>query len=618
MYMNKKYLYIGLLLALPLQSCIDSDYNLSDLDTNVSVPVDGLTLPLNMESLTLHTVLDLDEDSQVKEYNGKYAVVVEGTFESERIQVDNFNMDGADIENIVGKSTKSAGNARARIKKTKSGELEQLVASYSLPTDKTNVTMSGKDVTDAIQSLKSVSVNTTISTKVNIDQEKKLNGIVETMRVENFSFKVPKGLEGKLVLKTKDGKEYTTDNIDSKTGVANFQTEEIIMPDGEFDMEFNVTALNEEILEQTLEQIKENDNFTVEDNFGVNDGAISIYDTDFNDKYKDKTQEEKYNALPDELNYVSEQQMSDINVEDFSGDLDYAVEDVNIDPIDLSEIPDLLNQTGTYLNFTNPQLYLSLNNPVEDGANQTVPASTKFEITSIDKNGQENKYALDKGEEIMADEASNYFYLSPKTVEKDDMYESFEKAEHVKFSTLGQILSGGDMQTSLGIPTTLVVKAIDTRVKAEGIQNFQLGRDFAPITGRYVFYAPLSLTPGSRIRYSEEYDGWNTEELDDITISALKVSCEVTTDVPFSLDVKMTPIDKFGKRLTNCTATAKVLSNAQKQKLELVMTGEIKNLDGIVIDAYATAESEETLRPGMNINMESIKASVSGKYQSEL
>lgn len=616
--MNKKYFYIGLLLTLPLQSCIDSDYNLSDLDTNVTVPVNNLTLPLNMESLTLHTVLDLDENSQVKEHNGQYAVVVEGTFESDPIQVDNFNMNGADIENIVGKATKSTGNARARVKKTKSGELERLVAQYALPTEKTNVSISGKDVTEAIQSLKSVNVNTSISTKVNIDKEKKLNDVVKSMRVENFSFKVPKGLEGTLVLKTKDGKQYTTDKIDSKTGVAEFDAEEIVMPDGEFEMEFNVSSLNEEILDQTLDQIKENDNFSVEDNFGVNDGAIGIYDSDFKDQYKDKTDEEKYNALPDELNYVSEQEMTDISVEDFSGNLDYAVEDVNIEPIDLSDVPDLLNQTGTYLNFTNPQLYLSLNNPVADGAEQTVPASTKFEITSVDKDGKENKYSLDKGEEIVADAANNYFYLSPKTVENADKYESFEQAEHVKFSTLGQILSGGDEATSLGIPTQLVVKAIDTRVKADNIQNFKLGQEFAPISGRYVFYAPLSLTPGSRIRYQEEYDGWNTEELDDITISALKVSCDVTTDVPFALEVKMTPIDKFGKRLTNCTATGKVVSKAQKQKLELVMTGEIKNLDGIVIDAYATAESEDTLAPGMQINMENIKASVSGKYQSEL
>lgn len=616
--MNKKYFYIGLLLTLPLQSCIDSDYNLSDLDTNVTVPVNNLTLPLNMESLTLHTVLDLDENSQVKEHNGQYAVVVEGTFESDPIQVDNFNMNGADIENIVGKATKSTGNARARVKKTKSGELERLVAQYTLPTEKTNVSISGKDVTEAIQSLKSVNVNTSISTKVNIDKEKKLNNVVKSMRVENFSFKVPKGLEGTLVLKTKDGKQYTTDKIDSKTGVAEFDAEEIVMPDGEFEMEFNVSSLNEEILEQTLDQIKENDNFSVEDNFGVNDGAIGIYDSDFKDQYKDKTDEEKYNALPDELNYVSEQEMTDISVEDFSGNLDYAVEDVNIEPIDLSDVPDLLNQTGTYLNFTNPQLYLSLNNPVADGAEQTVPASTKFEITSVDKDGKENKYSLDKGEEIVADAADNYFYLSPKTVENADKYESFEQAEHVKFSTLGQILSGGDEATSLGIPTQLVVKAIDTRVKADNIQNFKLGQEFAPISGRYVFYAPLSLTPGSRIRYQEEYDGWNTEELDDIIISALKVSCDVTTDVPFALEVKMTPIDKFGKRLTNCTATGKVVSKAQKQKLELVMTGEIKNLDGIVIDAYATAESDDTLTPGMQINMENIKASVSGKYQSEL
>ena len=616
--MNKKHIYIGLLLALPLQSCIDSDYNLSDMDTNVTIPVTELTLPVNVESLTLHTVLDLDENSQIKEHNGQYAVIVEGTFESDRIQVDNFNMGAANIDDIVSKSAKSVNHTRAKARKTKGGVLERYIASYVLPTEKTQVSLSGKDVTSAIQSLKSVSVNTTISTKVSLDKTDKLGSVVETMRVEGFSFKVPKGLEGQLVLKTKDGTEYTSSQIDSKTGIATFDVEEIVLQGGEFDMDFNVSTLNQDILDQTLEQIKKNDNFIVEDNFGISDGVINIYDSDFDDSFQNQTIDDMYDALPDEIDYVSSQEMSDIEVKDFSGDLDYAVQNINIDPIDLTDVPDLLNQTGTYLNFTNPQLYLSLNNPVVDGVEATVPASTKFEIISVDKEGKENKYTLDNGEEIMADARQNYFYLSPLTVENVDKYESFEMAEHVKFSSLGQILSGGDISTSLGIPTQLIVKAIDTRVKADGITNFQLGTEFAPITGRYVFYAPLSLTPGSRIRYSETYDGWNSDALDDITISALKVNCDVTTDVPFALDIKMTPIDKFGNRLTNCTTTVRVGSMAQGQKLEVVMTGEIKNLDGIVIDAYATSESEATLCPGMKINMENIKANVTGKYQSEI
>ena len=49
-----------------LASCVDNNYKLSDLDTTVGINVNNLILPLNVDSLVLDQVLELDEDGKVK------------------------------------------------------------------------------------------------------------------------------------------------------------------------------------------------------------------------------------------------------------------------------------------------------------------------------------------------------------------------------------------------------------------------------------------------------------------------------------------------------------------------------------------------------------------------
>ena len=67
-----------------MSSCVDDNYNLSDLDTTVGISVNKLTIPLNVDSLVLDQVIDLEKNSQIKKtvVNAKeiYALVDEGTF----------------------------------------------------------------------------------------------------------------------------------------------------------------------------------------------------------------------------------------------------------------------------------------------------------------------------------------------------------------------------------------------------------------------------------------------------------------------------------------------------------------------------------------------------------
>lgn len=609
-------------MTIATQSCIDKNYDLSNVDTNIMVPVENLTIPVSVDPVQLHSILDLEENSQIKERNGKYAVVVEGEFETENIMVNKFQINGAVIDEIKSKSKKNtAENAKAQTRTSTSDNIGNLLALYTLPNEKSQLTVSAKEISNALKTLTDLKLDTKITTTISLDKSAALKDILDSIRVDKFSFKLPRGFEGELKAVAKGGKEVKADEFDSKTGLASFNTESLVSEEGEINLEFTVTGINKEVLDEVMEQIEKNSNFTYSDDIGVEEGCISVYENDFKKGYDTMSDVDKYNSLPDELDFNSEQSMEDAEVKEFSGKIDYDVKDFNIEPINLEGIPDMLNQSGTFLNLDNPQIYLSINNTIEDGSKKVIPALTGFEITAVGKNGVEKKYALDEGEQIVAKNKENTFYMSPKEISNEDKYssenDSYQDAEHVVFSSLGQILSGGDSEHSLGIPEKLVVKAVNTKLESDNVESFDLGKEFEAITGKYVFYAPLALTPGSRIRYTDTIDGWSSDELDKVTINHLVVRFDVSTDIPFSLLLKVTPIDKNGKKI-DVSTSAKVEANAKNQAMVLELDGEIQQLDGIVLDATASVQSTETLRPDMKITIGQIKATVTGSYQTEL
>lgn len=614
----KKKLVLGLCtMIIGMQSCINEDYNLSDLDTSVAIPVEDLKVPLNLDDIQLQTVLDVSEDSKIKNHKGEYAVVINGEFETENIIIDNITAKSSELSDIVGKSRKkeplkSSGSRRG---KSTSTNVVKAIAEYGLPQEKINISINAEKVSNAIKSLKSLNIDTKVCAEIVLDKKNALYGILKTQRVEDFSFKIPRGFDGRLHILSPSGIKITADTIDSNKGIAKFHSNEIITTDGKLQLEFEVKSINENILNETLKQLEYNKSFILTDSFGVDNGKIVVYNDDFVEELNSFNDSEKYQKLPNELDYNSAQNMNDIKVNSFSGKLDYVVKKFDIDPIDMTDVPDMLNQTGTYLRFDNPQIYLKIENPVEDGKGTVVPATTSFDIISVDKEGNKRKYAMDADQIVNADKHISTFYLSPQMVEDKVKYEGYENAKHVKYQSLSDILTGGNIYETLGIPTSLVVETNNSKVESENVEDFKFGRDIGTLKGTYTFYAPLAMTEGSRIKYAKTIDGWNTSELDKVAISRLKINCKVSTDIPFLLDLKIIPIDKNGERI-NASTSAVVVENANEQDLELEMNGDIRNLDGIIVEVVADAKSNNVLRPNMKIRLGSIKATISGLYQN--
>ena len=77
-----------------------------------------------------------------------------------------------------------------------------------------------------------------------------------------------------------------------------------------------------------------------------------------------------------------------------SGKIRYMLEGsaMNISPISLSDIPDFLAQDGTDLILANPQIYLSVNNPV---ANENLGYQTGLCLTAHRNNEAPKEFTLD-------------------------------------------------------------------------------------------------------------------------------------------------------------------------------------------------------------------------------
>lgn len=613
----KKYTFWACMLMAPAAIVSCSDINLGDLNTDIAVQVRDLTIPLQMDEVKLSTMLDVDDDSKIKVVNGEYAVVVDGTFESDAIHVDPIVIKAADIEgatDTMGKSRPSASGRKAKRHIDTSDR--QAVAAYALSKLKQAVAANADKVHEAIEKLSQIGVETSFQYDVRIADGSFFDKINQ-IHLENFTVKAPRGLIGDIQLTTTGG-TFKAD-YDTKTGIVSFSGQDIVSTDGVLHISGHISGIDENLLGDAFKAVASSNGraakgsdkeFAIDEEIGVESGELMVYDVDFKDQ--NQTVDEMYDSLTDELSFTSQAKMEDIVINSVSGDFQYDVDDVSLDDVSLDDIPNLLRESGTDIRLDNPQIYLYLNNTVVDGNDKAVGASAKMNIAAFDDNGASRDYILTGL--IEANEKDNYLYLSPRPIADEQKYEGFTTAKHVAFNSLGSVLSsvGGEEG---GLPTKLAINTFNTHVGADNVTELPLGVDYN-LTGRYAFVAPLALSADSRIKYTDTIDGW-AEDTEGIVVNKLVLNASATTDVPFELLLRVVPVNARGERLG--TATDLVLpANAKNAPIEITISGDIHDLDGIKLDVTAVAKEVRTLTPDMNISLSGIKVKVSGQYETEM
>lgn len=604
-----------------ITSCVNNDYDLSDLDTNIGVSVKDLSLPIQMDAIKLDAILDIDDDDEnIKKMVDPntnetiYAVVKSGSFESDEIKLDPISVDGQQFDPMmISAMLKSFAPSAVRGKKAP--------AKYSFYYDLTDANIDlnkyegdiDLDKID-IDGIKDLEVDFTVKTTLDIATQ--LAGKVDKAMLENVAIKLIDGLEDTPVF---DGYvQVGPVKIEQKgmTSLLKIDTPIALNPSSKEKTEItlHVDRLYGDAIRKFVEvaelELKKNPARKVSASKGtkhfVYNAKIDFVDGFVGLNEEDLAENVTVEELPAQLNIPAQPETTGIQVNSFSGLVTYDLSDkIDVPDVNLNDLPDFLTEEGTEIKLQNPQLYLRINNPVQDGLNKTVHAQTGFTFD----NHQSAPIDIDV---LNADQKQNVYCIS--TTALDNMYEGYEGAEKIVCPELGNILSTGGK----GLPTTISIKTNDAKVEGD-VTDISLKKTYGKATGEYLFYVPLALGAGSKISYSTVADGWYSDDIKDLLISNMTVKAKVSTDVPMELELTAFPINTKGEHMKNLKATCTVPANANKQDLNLELKGDIKDLDGIDFKITLKAnQNGKTLSPDMNIMLEGIRAVVSGSYSTEL
>ena len=581
--------------SLPLTACIDDNYDLSDIDTTAEIKVNNLVVPVNLDEITLSNVLDLDDESVVKEIDGIYAVLVDGEFKSEELKVNAVSLARPVIP--ASSTTISLVNGNTDIVVPPVGIGEQSFT-YSVEGFSTSFTYTSATVDKSIRSLSKIAVDWTIDLNLSVLNN---GNVFKSVAFRNLYLKLPVGL-------------HTPDYV-SENGVIHLS--DINLSAGV--MTHMVTIHVDEI---DFAKLSEQGLYSfVSDPSGKNPGTLTISGSiGVEEGYVVAVTNSNASSVPTQTTMTLSPVGSDIKVNSVDGEICYGISDFNVDPVMLNDLPDLLRQDETNITIANPQLYLSINNPL---AGYSLDASSGLTLTACREDGSRKPYSLDAGELINighnAGIAGPYKFCLAPDPSAAGSFEGFANAVPVRYQGLGNVLSGN------GLPSSIEVSFDDPKVGPGMVTNFTVPQTLQKLEGAYKFYAPLNLGVNSKIVYNEVSDGWSDETLDKVTIEKLKVNATVTNSLPFDIVLSGYPVDAQGRQCKDLATGQPVSLGSITVKagatsaIALESTGAIKNLDGVHYFATAVVTKDGvTLRPDATIKLTDIKATVSGFYIDEL
>lgn len=587
--MKRIYIYTSILAAVPmlLSGCVDQDYSLKDIDKTTRINVDNLTLPVNIDPITLGDIFGPSGKIQPITIGDQevYAVTEHGEINSKSINIPSFTIHTPKIQ----PSTASFNLTSSLNSKTKA-LTDPITFDYSFnsftPQD---INVKSEGIDSAVKELYNLTGTPTT-----------LKVILKGLNIPDFiTFTFPK-----LHLKLLEGLMF--ENIPS-----NYSYNSVT---GDLEITNLSTTGNEAEVSITLEGIDFTKTKTsIKDGTFTLSGKVDIADGILRAQIDPSRISAGFTPDPT-VSFSIETSIGDFTAQKVSGMVDYKLtgDGLNIAPVSLSDVPDFLNQEGSDLKLANPQIYLNLNNPVAEFG---LYYQTGVEFIADRPTGNLT-FAPDNNEVIATKpniESPYNFELSPeKTNPLPDIVKDYEvDLKHIPFTGLSNLLSGD------GLPEAIEIKLIDPGLPLQPVTDFKLDNEIKGINGSYDFIAPIALKNGSKIIYSDTQDGWYSDDLDKLTIELLSVEADVTSTIPLGATFTAYPIDKNGQKIETSKTEAIIPANADDKHVVIKMQGPIKELDGVTFTATVEPGSENALSPAQTITLKNLKATVSGYYTVE-
>lgn len=580
------------LLAVVSTSCIDDNYDLKDIDTTTRVQVNDLTLPVNIDAITLSDIITIDENSKIKPVTiaGKefYALSETGDFESDAIYIDKVTAAAPSLNPT--QETLDRVTSRYSAAGLAPSDLSYTYAIVSMGNDLKYV---AENIDPSIEALYSARVE---PLRFGIHLEALDMGFVtDRMCFVDLVISMPKGLTGTT----------STGEYDPATGLWTIDRYEV--QGSATDAMLTATAIDFKANGCNIV----NHGLTLDSEFRIESGYITI---------EPKIVGGVPSQLPPTLDFRVSYTLNDLTVNNLDGCINYKLAGMDIDPVDLGDIPDFLSGDETNIDLVNPQIYLQVNNPV---AGNSLDCSTGITLTANRDGVAPQSFSPDNGAFLIGHNhgvAGPYnFVLAPDNDGLTTPADYETDLQFVRFRNLSALIASPAGSTVKGLPTSIGIRLDDPQIPTQDVADFDLGRHIDGIQGKYELMAPLALREGSLVVYSEREDGWNDEDIDAITITKLTATSTVTNNCPVAVVLSAYPIDVQGNRIAGVEVKSNVVAaNATDVPLEIVMTGTITHLDGVEYEARLMAgASGEVLAPSQTIVLKNIRATVSGFYEKE-
>lgn len=582
-----KYGIIGGLPALLLlTACVDDQYDLSNIDTSSRLSVNDLVLPVNIDPIELGSIIKIDADSKVQNVtiDGQefYALVQNGEFESEAISINGVSASPSPISPTVEPISRLM-NSESTMRRIPSGEYVYEIKNVGNP-----FSYAAANIDDAIISFDSFKTKPfTFSLTLQIQDDKKA---IKSLTFEELEIAAPKG----LVAVPSIG-EY-----EPSTGIWTIPAVDV--NGNEKEVSLKVTGID---AKQAGISILSDRSLDFKSQMIIENGYVNIIPNDMM-------------ALDDQVTLVISYGLDTFDITEFSGTIHYDLDGLDIDPILLEDLPKFLRGEQNNISIANPQIYLQLNNPV---AEVPLYCSTGLELEAIRWNLPTLTYTLNNPIELGPGSSNTEFQnfvLSPSdsNLEVPAAYQSNIKWQ--KFSDLSNLLATPSDWTDRGLPNKINVELVNPSVPTQDVKDFALPNSFPKVKGNYEIMAPLALNDGSFIYYTDTRTGWNDEDVDKITVTALELTAHAVNHVPASVQLTVYPLDVNGNVISGTEIESNLIPAYADTDLKIVMKGEIRHLDGIRIEAVLESGDDSTpLSKNQTLNLTDIRAKVTGYYDTD-
>lgn len=647
-------------------SCIDSDYDLSDIDLTLGVNGD-LSLPLcSTSDIVLRSLMDLEEDGVVqfvKNPNGEDSIfVVRQTGKTdidpikiEAISFENPTLDKFEatinLKDLVGSNARRARKAAASkdnlsITVNINGQdvtvpvtLEEKVYVYEITSDDATAfkmdDLHATGITSDLVELKNVKLEENVVTADLKCDIWKSSPFIRYIHLDNSKLSFPIGLKVKsaqIIFTNKDGKQEKRElSVDNAKGVVAIFTDDRPAMDVSKDITLQL-VIDEAVVGGNIVftagrnggegEMTIKGEFRMDGDFRMDMGEMNydklqkmlnakanfIKDNFFN---KDNMKVEnldlfKAELLPGNITVSGDAKFGgDIKVRSVSGKVKRTVD--NPDPIKLDDMPDFLNDDDVVLDLDNPAIFLTIQNQLPGVAE-----------TKLTMKATTDETVVRETEGLQITTGTNLFMLADKEATfRPEGYETGVK--WVKVEDLGGLIRKLPDQVDIEIaPVTLEADELSI----PGTYDISLD---------YEIFSPLTCGPEFTLVYSDTERGWAEDmgDLEDVDAGYIQFEALAESNLPADITLTITPIDEEGKAMVSVKeVSVKIAANKKDQKVTFNLepkegytmndafagTNGSKQLDGVQYRAVIDNpdSNDATLRDSAKIRLYNIKTTLKG------